>query len=151
MLEESGRIVAVEDDCLWVETIQKTACGTCEAEKGCGTSVLGKYLSKTNFIRVLLEGRDCSNYRIGDTVKIGIAEDVVVKASLFIYLLPMIGLIGGAIIGDSLYGSDTSTLFGAILGLILGGGVVRVHAVSHRNDRRVQPVLLDGFEPVSMQ
>ncbi|MFL0797020.1 MAG: SoxR reducing system RseC family protein [Cellvibrionaceae bacterium] len=150
MLEENGKIVAIEDDCLWVETIQKTACGTCAAEKGCGTSVLGRYLSKANFIRVLLEGRERSCYSVGDTVKIGIPEDVVVKASLFVYLLPLAGLLLGAILGDFISGTDLSVLLGAVTGLMLGGAVVRGHAIYHRNNRRVQPVLLDGLEPVSM-
>ena len=55
MIVETGTVVAIEADSLWVETIQKTACEVCVAQKGCGTRVLSKLTGKTNRIRVLLQ------------------------------------------------------------------------------------------------
>lgn len=150
MIEEQGRIVAVESDCLWVETVEKSTCGSCAAEKGCGTSTLSKYLGKTNFIRVLLEGRESKHYAVGDSVTIGIPEDVLVKSSLFVYLLPLVMMVFGAILGEAWFVTDLATLIGLVVGLGLGAVIVRVHAFLHRDDRRVQPILIDGQELVSI-
>ncbi len=67
MIVETGTVVAIESDSLWVETIQKTACEACVAQKGCGTRVLSKLTGKTNRIRVLLDQafRRCYRYRPG--------------------------------------------------------------------------------------
>ena len=73
MIVETGTVVAIESDGLWVETIQKTACEACVAQKGCGTRVLSKLTGKTNRIRVLLGrhsagaiviGQDVDNYQV---------------------------------------------------------------------------------------
>jgi sigma-E factor negative regulatory protein RseC len=52
MILETGVVVAVESDGLWVETIQKSACEVCVAEKGCGQKFLSKLAGKTVSIRV---------------------------------------------------------------------------------------------------
>ena len=36
MLEETGTVVKIEPDALWVETVQTTTCGSCSARRGCG-------------------------------------------------------------------------------------------------------------------
>ena len=36
MLTEVGRVIAVERDGLWVETIRSSTCGSCGARKACG-------------------------------------------------------------------------------------------------------------------
>ena len=68
MIIETGTVVALESDALWVETIQKTACEACVAQKGCGTRVLSKLTGKTNRIRVLAN-RSCADLKIGQDVR----------------------------------------------------------------------------------
>src|SRR3954464_12200674 len=92
MILETGRIVAVEPSGLWVETIQRSACGSCQAQKGCGHSALAKLGASASYLWVLLEGRDSSRYQIGAEVKIGVPEDVIAKGSLFIYMVPLIAM-----------------------------------------------------------
>ena len=66
MILETGRIVAIEPEGVWVETIQKSACGSCKAEKGCGQSLINKWDGHTAYIWVLLEGRNPENYQLGN-------------------------------------------------------------------------------------
>jgi len=40
MLRESGRVVAIESDAVWVETIRSSLCGSCAAKAGCGQDYL---------------------------------------------------------------------------------------------------------------
>ena len=82
MIVETGTVVAFESDSIWVETIQKTACEACVAQKGCGTRVLSKLTGKTNRIRVLLQQCSADDLTIGQDVTIAIPEDVIVKGSM---------------------------------------------------------------------
>lgn len=144
MITEAGRVVAVDSDSLWVETIQRSTCNSCAAEKGCGQSLIAKWGGHTSYLRVLLEGRNSEAFHIDDKVEIGIPEDVVVKGSLFVYLLPLLFLVLGAWCGQSVFHSDLAAIVGAASGLLLGGGVVKWRSVQTRNDRRLQPVLMGG-------
>jgi len=140
MIVETGTVVALESDALWVETIQKTACEACVAQKGCGTRVLSKLTGKTNRIRVLATD-SCDDLRIGQDVSIAIPEDVIVKGSMLVYMLPVICSVTGAWLGGS--SGDIASIFGALTGLLLGGLIVSLQSKKTRNDLRYQPVLID--------
>ena len=140
MILETGVVVAVESDGLWVETIQKSACEVCVAEKGCGQKFLSKLAGKTVSIRVLRNKMSAEQYSVGQSVTIGIPEDVIVMASLLVYLLPIFAAIGGAWLFS---GSDLQAVAGALGGLVLGGLVVNLHSVRKRDDVRFNPVLIE--------
>ena len=148
MITETGRVVAIESDSLWVETIQKSTCGSCAAQKGCGQSVLARLMGHTSYIRVLLQGRSPEDFRLGQEVDIGVPESLVVRGSLFVYLVPLMFMLLGAGLGDSWAQSDAWSAFGALLGLVVGGLLVRWRADRSRRDPRLQPVLLDAPEPL---
>lgn len=150
MITETGRIVAIEPEGLWVETIQRSTCGSCAAEKGCGQSLMSRLLGHTSYLWVLLEGRDAGRYQLGDEIQIGVPETVVVKGSLFVYLVPLIGMLAGAGGAQSIFQSDAWSALGAVVGLVVGGLVVRWRAHQTRYDRRLQPVLLDDTEAVTL-
>lgn len=151
MLHETGRIVAVESDALWVETIQRSTCSSCSAQKGCGQSLLSKLGVKPSYIRVLLEGRDSHAYRVGQDITIGIPSDVVVKSSLFIYLLPLVLLIAFSSIAHTYSYNELLSIGAGLVGLVVGGLLIRYHSYCTRNDPRLQPVLIDNTETVVVQ
>ena len=150
MITESGRVVAVEKDSLWVETVRKSTCNSCVAEKGCGQSLIARWGGHAGYLRVLLQGRDAGRYQIGDQVSIGIAEDVVVKGSLLAYLVPLLALVAGSGLGHGLVGTEVAAVCGAAGGLALGAVVVRWHAHRNRDNERMQPVLIDDETPVRL-
>lgn len=150
MIRETGRIVAIEDQGLWVETIQRSTCGSCAAQKGCGQSLMARLMGHTSYLWVLLEGRDSADYRMGQEIQIGVPETVVVKGSLFVYLVPLLAMLLGAALAQGLTGSDGWSALGALGGLIGGGLLVRWRAEQTRHDPRLQPVLLDEHEPVHL-
>ena len=143
MILETGRIVAVEPHGLWVETIQRSACGSCQAQKGCGHSALAKLGATASCLWVLLEGRDSGNYKIGNEVKIGIPEDVIVKGSMFVYMVPLIAMITTTFIAHRSLLSDGLTALCALCGLLIGAAIVRVSSYLIRFDSRLQPVVID--------
>jgi sigma-E factor negative regulatory protein RseC len=143
MIVETGTVVAIESDSLWVETIQRTACEACVAQKGCGTRVLSKLTGKTNRIRVLLDRHSVDAITVGQDVDIAIPENVIVKGSLLVYLLPVVCAVSGAWMAGS--AGDTGSMLGAICGLLAGGLVVNLHSKKTRNDLRTNPVLFDSY------
>ena len=143
MILETGTVVAVESDGLWVETIQKSACEVCVAEKGCGQKFLSRLAGKTTSIRVLLNNQPQQKFSVGQSVTIGIPEDVIVLASLLVYLLPIFGAVAGAAIVGINGGGDLQSISGALTGLLLGGWLVRLHSQKSRNDLRYNPILVD--------
>ena len=148
MILETGKIVAIEAEGVWVETIQRSVCGSCKAEKGCGQSLMAKWGASPSYIWVLLEGRDPANYQLGDEIQLGIAEDVVVKASLLAYVMPLLLLVAGTLVGQWLFGSEAAVALGALLGLVAGGLILYWHSRYSRYDSRLQPVLVDERKPL---
>jgi sigma-E factor negative regulatory protein RseC len=143
MILETGRVVAVDPQGLWVETIQRSACGSCQAQKGCGHSAFASLGATASCLWVLLEGRDSSQYQIGAEVKIGVPEDVIVLGSLFVYMVPLIAMITATFIAHRALLSDGLTTFCALCGLLVGAAIVRVSSYLIRFDNRLQPVLID--------
>ena len=151
MLQEMGRIVAVESDALWVETIQQSTCGSCSAQKGCGQSLLSKIGIKPTYIRVLLEGRDAAHYKVDSSVTIGIPNDIILKSSLFVYFTPILLMLVFAGIAHTTMNSEGLSILGGLLGFLVGGGVIRYHSRISKDNPRLQPVLIDNRQTIVVQ
>ncbi len=144
MILETGRILAIEPKGLWVETLQRSACGSCQAQKGCGQRLLASVGANASYLWVLLDGSDAANYRLGDEVQIGVPEDVIAKGALLVYLVPLIAMMVAVILAHSQAMRDGATAVCALGGLLLGAAIVRVRSWQIRFDTRLQPVLVDA-------
>lgn len=145
MLTESGRVVGLESDGLWVETIRRSTCGTCSAQKGCGHGILNRIAEgKRGYVRVLPGEHPVEHYNIDDQVLISIPEEVILRGSFIAYVLPLLTMLGGALLAvNGMPGNeDLLAVGGAISGLVLGYTLVRWHGKRHRRDPDFQPVLL---------
>lgn len=143
MILETGRVVAIEPQGLWVETIQLSACGSCRAQKGCGHSALAKIGASASQLWVLLDGRNPDSYQLGDEVCIGVPEEVIAGGALFIYMVPLLTMLAATFIAYQQSASDSVSALAAVAGLLLGGAIVRLRAHQTRFDKRLQPVLVD--------
>lgn len=147
MVEERGRVVAIEPGAIWVETIQRSGCQGCSAKSACGTGLLGDYLSSrgalsgASRIRVALNSWDTAQISLNDTVIIGITENALASSAILIYLLPLVTLVLAALAGDSLAG-EVGAMAGAALGLLGGATLVRWHSRRHADDPAYAPLLL---------
>ena len=139
MIEETGRVVAVEEGAVWVESIRRAACKSCAARKGCGQSALAKLgQQQKNHVKAL----NAFDLSVGDNVVIGVPEDVVVKGTFIAYLLPLLMMLVAAVAAQSVTTSDLWVSLSSILGLVMGFVIVRLHFLRVREDRRYQPVVL---------
>jgi sigma-E factor negative regulatory protein RseC len=152
MLVETGRVVAVENDGLWVETIRQSTCGSCAARKGCGHGLLNRYAEgKRGYIRVLPGATGSIDCAVDDQVRISIPEEVILRGSLVVYVVPLLCMLGGAVLGSVLFGDrgDPIAAVGAVVGFGLGFLLVRWHAWLHRNDQSFQPTFLEVVDSPS--
>jgi sigma-E factor negative regulatory protein RseC len=145
MLIETGRVVAVENDGVWVETIRRSTCGSCAAQKGCGHGIVNRiHDGRRSLVRALPGKIAPAECAVDDEVQISIPEEVILKGSLVVYILPLLAMMAGAALGGYLFpeGGDPASAGGAVAGFALGYSLVRWHARAHRDDRRLQPELV---------
>jgi sigma-E factor negative regulatory protein RseC len=117
MIEESGQVVAVDGDFIVVQTKPRSSCSACHVGTDCGTSVLARWFGqRTNRVRV----RNTLGLQEGQGVVIGIPEAVLLKASLFAYLMPMLAMVIAAIFAEQEGASDGVVALSSIVGLGLG-------------------------------
>lgn len=153
MPTETGRVVAVEADALWVETMHRGTCGSCAAKKGCGHALLDRGSSGRRGRIRLLPGRfELSQFRLDDQVLIAVPDEIILRASLIAYGLPLLGMLAGTFAAASwLPGNgDLASVLGAAAGLLLGYALVRRHGIRHNRDHDFQPVL-QGLAPAPAQ
>ncbi|MEM1112726.1 MAG: SoxR reducing system RseC family protein [Pseudomonadota bacterium] len=148
MLTETGRVVAVESDSVWVETVRKSTCGSCSARSGCGHGLMYRLGDgRSCFVRVLPGDNEAplSDCKVDDEVRIGIPEDLLLHGSFIVYIVPLLGLLAGAAVADALLpaSADLGGAIGALAGLLLGVLAVRWHSFRHRDDRTMQPTLIE--------
>jgi sigma-E factor negative regulatory protein RseC len=141
MIEERGRVISADAGYAWVEAGRRTSCGSCIANQGCGTATLAKVLGQRRTrIRVLTP----MPVQAGDEVIIGVAENALIRSSLTVYMVPLLMMFGGALVGDRVFVVDSE---GIIVLLAIGGllgGFVGVWLLTRgmQKDSRFQPVVL---------
>lgn len=127
MITEKARVISVSEGILWVEAVQQSACSGCSAREGCGQRLLARFSGKTAYLKVLIENQKADDYASGEIVEIGLPEDVVVRGSLLIYLLPIVSMLVFACVGHFILQNDLnasgSQLFFQELGVVLFAGI----------------------------
>lgn len=152
MMFETGRVVAVERDSLWVETVRQSTCGNCVVRKSCGHSLInGMSDGRRSYIRVLPGEHDLADCAVNDQVRIGIPESTILRGSAVVYIVPLLAMLSGAFAAASLRQGDQDLIAvaGALGGFILGLVAVRWHAWRHRGDAGFQPTLVEIFRTAS--
>lgn len=148
MAHLNGLVVSLEKNG-WakVVTLKKSACSSCGASHSCHSSPSG---SKT-VTKVL----NTANAREGDLVSINLSMGKVLKNAALIYLIPIAGLLLGAILGegfnDKLAISETSAaILFSLIGLCLGFCIIifisRFMSAKNRNAPIITHIIKQGKE-----
>ncbi|MDF1630176.1 MAG: SoxR reducing system RseC family protein [Alcanivoracaceae bacterium] len=140
MIEEQGRVVAVESGAVWVETVRHTSCQSCAASKGCGHALLdGQRAGARATVRAL----STDAFRVDDLVVVGIPEGLLMRGAVLVYLVPLLLLFAGALVGEQFTGSFVDpAAVGGLLGLAGGFLINRWYSVRHRRDPAMHPQVL---------
>ncbi|PFG09463.1 MULTISPECIES: SoxR reducing system RseC family protein [unclassified Marinobacter] len=147
MITESGRVVAVSGNTVWVQTIRQSVCQSCSARSGCGQRVLAAASGgRANQVQVL----NTLNVGVGDEVTLGIAEQALLQASLLVYALPLLLMVAASMAASQLVpGSDGVAIVAAGFGL--GAGFVVARLWQRRMPGDYQPHLMKVSKNVPAQ
>jgi sigma-E factor negative regulatory protein RseC len=117
MIEETGQVIAVDGDYIWVQTQPRSSCSSCHVGSDCGTSVLARWFGqRTNRIRV----PNTLGLQKGQGAVIGIHESALLKASLIAYLMPMLAMVVTAMVAAQGGASDGVVALSSLVGLGIG-------------------------------
>lgn len=141
MLETRAIIVQVEGQYALVQASQVNGCEQCKG-KGCGSGKLSQlFCSKPRQFQV--ENR--INAGVGDEVVISVAEGAILRGISLVYLLPLLLLVMGAMLGGAWVGQspgqhDGYAAAGALSGLAAGFISVKWISLS-RAGNHLQPYI----------
>ncbi len=142
---ESARVVAISDDALWVDTIQRSTCNACSQRAGCGQYALNKlHPQRPTHLKIPFNGVFKHDFATGDFVKIGVPHGLVLKSALVVYILPLMAMLAGAMVADRLFGTDLAAGLGGLLGLVFGFFAVRMYSNRAAKHADSQPVLVSA-------
>lgn len=121
MIEMRAIVIHVQDDEASVQALSG-GCGQCSSEGGCGSGTLSKLFcgSKPRHFKVRNEARA----QVGDEVQVSLPDGVLLRGAMKMYVLPLLLLLTGGILGGGLAGDavsrDAYAAAGALIGLLSG-------------------------------
>jgi sigma-E factor negative regulatory protein RseC len=141
MIEELAVVVKTENHQVWVESRQSGACAGCGQKASCSASAIGNVLGKK---AVAADSR--ISLRVGDEVIVAVDEGLVLKASLLLYLLPLLAMFMGAGMAEWLLAgaahAELWTAGSALSGLLLSMWLINKFQKLFLMTHRARPVVL---------
>ena len=144
MIEEQAQVIEIKGDVLFLQAQTQSACGSCAANKGCGTSLLAKVVGRkfTHF-----QAENNVNAKVGDIVVVGLAEDALLKGSMVMYIIPILAMLVFALLADYLLTSDAlyrdlMIAATAMMGLVWGSLLSKWYFARESSVRIFAPVVL---------
>jgi sigma-E factor negative regulatory protein RseC len=114
MATEEGIVTRADGALAEVKTVKTEACASCSAKGFCHDSGREMTVSVLNSV----------NARPGDRVRLEIATGAFVKVMFLLYIVPVLALLAGALIGLAV-GGDEAAAVGALIGFVLAVALVR--------------------------
>lgn len=146
MIEQIATVVAVEGGSAWVESQRQSACGACAMNQGCGVGIFARVFG---FNSPQLKVTHIEGIEVGDRVVLGIDEQALVRGSFAAYIMPILFMLGFALLGDMLISRwlvalkpDVIVLLSGLIGLFVGLAWLNRHSRRIVRDCRYQPLIL---------
>ncbi|MFA6902881.1 MAG: SoxR reducing system RseC family protein [Gallionellaceae bacterium] len=143
MIQTRAVIIRLEGNDALVESTQGGGCGNCDREGGCGSGKLAQLFSnEPRRFRV----RNDSNAQVGAVVEVNLPDGMLLHSALLMYLLPLVLLTAGAVVGMQWSydeaGRDAYAAIGGLAGLVLGFAIVKVLTARQQLSSVARPVIL---------
>jgi len=143
-MEELATVTHIDNNSVSVMSEVKSACSGCQQVDNCGSGQVAKAFPTK---RLSLTLQSDLPLKVGDTVVLGLSNDCLLESAWQVYLLPLLGLITFAGLGQYLISNGTlpHELFGVVLSALggyLGYSLAKRKQSSSRNKARLTPKIL---------
>jgi sigma-E factor negative regulatory protein RseC len=89
MIEEQALVVKVDEETVLLQASRSSACGRCTAKSSCGQTAIAQWAA-SKMVNIKVTKPLHIQVSAGDTVIVGIEELSFIKASLLLYLTPLV-------------------------------------------------------------
>lgn len=124
VLHETGLVSNLIGDQAIVQTQSQLACASCKVVSTCGSGIVEKYFSGKIFSSQV---NNRLNAKIGDKVILEIPKSSITKASLVVYLVPLLIFILFASVGSIYLNNENIIISISLIGLFLGFVVTKFY------------------------
>lgn len=124
MLFECATITSISSTHLTLQSARGSACERCARGKGCGGGVIGKLVFRRQPV-LELDLPGLADYAVGQRVELSVPAQRVMKLAALVYLIPLAGVLIGALCGHWLLGSDAAAIVTSIAGFVASIWVLR--------------------------
>lgn len=122
MIEQFAVVTQKIDNLAVLEVERRTACGLCGQKRGCGNATWGKLLGHKS---QTVTAENAIGADVGASVVVGIDEHVFLRSVFYLYIVPLLSMLLGAILADVFYDNEFYVMLAALSGLILGFVLVK--------------------------
>ncbi len=148
MITAEGKVTRVQKGVLEVSCQQKSSCQACAARTQCGTGIVHSALPSRTFV---LEVDSSLDLPLGSAVSIGFPDSLLLRFAGVVYLLPLVFLMLGALLGDksgALLGLSEAASEGLAIGVgfsLMGLGFICAKTLLAWLEKRhqIKPVLIN--------
>lgn len=145
MVEGIAHVVAVEGKLAWLVPEQGSSCGSCASASACGSKGVGTMASRLDNRRFRIDND--AHLVVGERVVFGIRDNVLLKASITAYAIPLATLVLTGSLAQWQFGSDLITMAATVVGLVIGLGISRVAAEHLHTRGDLAPLFLRRARP----
>ena len=141
MIEEQALVLSeAKHGYVNVKIHRQSACESCQLKSGCGQSALTK-ISSNKCIE--LSVLNTINAKPGDLVSLSISEQGLLSASLLMFMMPLLAMLGVSVFTRSMLAwSDGAVAISGLFSLLFGFAYARYYAQKHSDDERFRPEMV---------
>lgn len=144
MSAENGTVQRIENGWAWVLTQQKAGCDHCGHKGSCNLIEGADHM--------LVKAANSARARVGDSVELFLSTKTKMKSLLILYILPVIGLLVGALSGGSFsravgLNENLGTVLFTFIGLALAFILVRLLGTHMDSRQELTPIVSRIIRP----
>jgi len=145
MVEGIAQVVKIDGKTAWLVPEQGSSCGSCASATACGSKGIGTTASRLDNRRFRIDND--AHLAVGERVVFGIRENVLLKASITAYAIPLATLLLAGSLAQWQFGSDLITMAATVVGLVIGLGISRIEAGRLHTRGDLAPLFLRRARP----
>lgn len=140
MMKENAVVIDYRSGVATVKCQSQSACGSCVAKSGCGTSALSKLIGEKG--EHILQVETITPLKAGQRIEIGLSERSLLLSAVLLYVVPLLTILISALIGNKLFEQELSNAVFIFLMTALSFAAVRSYTQKLNKKPAYQPVLL---------